>query len=667
MPNPTATVMIPYHALDDLIQQGPRAAQPDAADVTPGTLYSVTDEAYRLERSDGTSWALYSPTGGGEGGGTPDPHHATHEPGGSDALVEAAWTDRSNTFEGDQTVDGDFFVTGTVNPLTDAQRDRINQLIGDPTGSRTLMSSSYVSGLSLRHDEDLGHGRIACGNYDTQTYQPLLFEVESFQVHTGVSPAARAEHLRVHPSGGVTVGTGADHAQDPGEGMLTARGLDGTPLNASQLTSGTLPDARLSANVQLKPIAPADLPPYYDYREGTPINPPPDTIRVYAVDYNGFTFLEERDSAGRTIRTSRDTVAVGKVDEVGGIVRGQCVYVSGATGANRLLKKALATSRATTPAFGLAMESGAQNTFIRVLTSGLLTGLDTSAIAEGARVFLSETTPGALTVTAPVAPNLVQRVGWVLRQHATQGEIGVLPATALSEASWVTVHASMHQPGGRDPLTALDAGILTSGTVPDARLSANVARRDQANTFTVNSNEIRTTAPQWGWFDISAPAEARNFRIINGGQVLVCQALNDAGDTVLSQPLTMARNGDIGAGRNIYEKGRATPLGHYFYIGDLSALISGSSGAIYHAFAGQMYFFHCHGSMTATGNPILYLGSATPSRDAAIPFMYHDGTWKTGFLFFSAGSASVTLYAAGGATFPAGTKTVSLHFNIEVN
>jgi hypothetical protein len=187
--------------------------------------------------------------GSGGGGGAPAAHHVTHEPGGSDVLVDAAWTDQPNTFEADQTIDGDLLVTGTITPLTDAQRAAINALIGDPTGARMLMSSSFVSGLSLRHDESVERGRIACGNYDTQTYQPLAFEVEALEVHTGISPAARVEHVRVHPLGGVTVGAGTDHATDPGLGILRARGLDGTPLDATQLLSGTVPEARLPATV----------------------------------------------------------------------------------------------------------------------------------------------------------------------------------------------------------------------------------------------------------------------------------------------------------------------------------------------------------------------------------------------------------------------------------
>src|SRR5580765_4916371 len=75
MPNPTATIFLPYHALDDVIRRGTRAAQPAAAAVTPGTLYGLTDEGNAVERSTGTVWQPYSPTGGG---GAPTAHHVTH-------------------------------------------------------------------------------------------------------------------------------------------------------------------------------------------------------------------------------------------------------------------------------------------------------------------------------------------------------------------------------------------------------------------------------------------------------------------------------------------------------------------------------------------------------------------------------------------------------------
>lgn len=86
MTTPTATIFVPYHALNEVIQSGPRALQPAAGAVVPGTLYSVTDEGNRLERSDGAVWALYAPLAGG-GGGAPAPHAATHADGGTDEVT----------------------------------------------------------------------------------------------------------------------------------------------------------------------------------------------------------------------------------------------------------------------------------------------------------------------------------------------------------------------------------------------------------------------------------------------------------------------------------------------------------------------------------------------------------------------------------------------------
>ena len=53
MPNPTPTVFVPYHAVDDLHRIGVRSLQPAATAVTPGTLYCVTDENNKVERSSG--------------------------------------------------------------------------------------------------------------------------------------------------------------------------------------------------------------------------------------------------------------------------------------------------------------------------------------------------------------------------------------------------------------------------------------------------------------------------------------------------------------------------------------------------------------------------------------------------------------------------------------
>jgi hypothetical protein len=59
MTTPTATRFVPYHALDEILLRGPRAAQPAATAVVPGTLYCLTDERFEVERSNGSVWETF--------------------------------------------------------------------------------------------------------------------------------------------------------------------------------------------------------------------------------------------------------------------------------------------------------------------------------------------------------------------------------------------------------------------------------------------------------------------------------------------------------------------------------------------------------------------------------------------------------------------------------
>jgi hypothetical protein len=423
-------------------------------------------------------------------------------------LVDVAKTNASNTFTGDQTVDGDLFVTGEVNPTFFAAQLRKIDLftetpVGDPAGSRTLLSRSLVSGLSLRHDEALAEGRLSVGNYDTQVYQPLKVEVESFQIHTGVSPGTRMEHLRVHPLGGVTVGT--DHVNDPGVGSLAADAID--------------------------------------LKEGIPLDPPTShTGRLYALDVNGYTQVEMRDANAKVVRLASDNILIAKVTGAP-VTRGQCLYLAGASGANPLVGLARADDLATMPAVGLALDAGAVNAFVRVLLLGTFQLLDTSAFAEGDRLYVSPTTAGALTTTRPATPAYAQRVGIVTRSHATQGEMVLLTTAVEGDPR---LHHATHEPGGSDALTILDAGILT-GTVADARLSANVALRDFRNTFT----QFQKIAPPAGgepgmliiedrsgegailaFSDMSAPADRHTFYMKSQGGGFTIMQANDIGGNI---------------------------------------------------------------------------------------------------------------------------------------
>ena len=589
----------------------------------------MTDEGDRVERSNGAAWELYAPTGGGGGSGTPDPHHATHEPGGSDPLVNAAWTDVANIFADDQTVDGDLFVTGTVNPLTTEQRDQINALIGEEGGARTLMSSSFVSGLSLRHDEAVARGRIACGNYDTQSYQPLAFEVEALEVHTGVSPASRVEHVRVHPLGGVTVGEGADHATDPGVGIIIARGLDGTPLDATSLLSGTVPDARLSANVLQHPGGYPGGSATFLRADATFAAPPtgggggaPDPH--HATHEPGGSDVLQVSAATRVL--GRGSASAGPLQELtlgDGLQMTGTVLSSPGSRNSALVNYTYNSTLTEPPAAGQVRFNGA-HPFTAVTKLWMRT---TSADGQDVYWGLMVVSPGSVilvqdkddhtkyvrfTTTAlpidkglyaeiavawkenSVAPLvtaqavLMQSTAVTTRIHHTTHEpggsdpIAVDAAAAvgslrtlgtgatqaapgndarLSNARTPTAHKTTHEPGGSDALTALSASILTTGTLPDARLSANVARRDQANTFLFDQT-ISRSIPRLQLIETDQPANKRHFEIAVENQVVIFQCLDDA-STVAEGAFSLSRTGHVLVTGDVSEKNRLVPLGHW--------------------------------------------------------------------------------------------------------
>ena len=72
----------------------------------------------------------------------------------------------------------------------------------------------------------------------------------------------------------------------------------------------------------------------------------------------------------------------------------------------------------------------------------------------------------------------------------------------------IPAHAPTHNTGGTDPITALAGGVITTGTIADARLSSNVAKLNTIQTFTV--------AQGWGgdaYFNLGLYERGRTIRI----------------------------------------------------------------------------------------------------------------------------------------------------------
>jgi len=104
---------------------------------------------------------------------------------------------------------------------------------------------------------------------------------------------------------------------------------------------------------------------------------------------------------------------------------GSVVYINGATGSLPTIVLAQAnTEAASSKTFGLVLSNISNNSNGYVVIIGLITGIDTSAFADGDLLWLSATTPGAFTATKPIQPNHAVFIGVVTRS-SNSGSIEV--------------------------------------------------------------------------------------------------------------------------------------------------------------------------------------------------------------------------------------------------
>lgn len=106
------------------------------------------------------------------------------------------------------------------------------------------------------------------------------------------------------------------------------------------------------------------------------------------------------------------------------LTKGTVVYISGGSGNKALVSKALASAESTSSStFGMVTADINNNQNGYVTISGVVSGVDTSAFADGTILYLSGTTAGAFTSTKPSAPIHLVYVGVVTYSHANQGSI----------------------------------------------------------------------------------------------------------------------------------------------------------------------------------------------------------------------------------------------------
>lgn len=173
--------------------------------------------------------------------------------------------------------------------------------------------------------------------------------------------------------------------------------------------------------------------------EGEPTNSvafdtTPDTSRALAVGELRWNAtdgtLEFKLKGGNvTLQIGQESPVLFRNTSASDIGDGTVVYVTGSTGNFLTVEPAQSNTDASSePTIGVTTEPIAKNTEGFVTTFGLVRNIDTSMLTEGAAVWLSATTAGAMTATRPPAPAHAVFVGYCLRSHPNLGVVFVRPA-----------------------------------------------------------------------------------------------------------------------------------------------------------------------------------------------------------------------------------------------
>jgi hypothetical protein len=175
------------------------------------------------------------------------------------------------------------------------------------------------------------------------------------------------------------------------------------------------------------------------------------------------------------------------------ITKGSVVRVVGVAGGFIGINLAQADSVANSEtAFGIVAEDIANTSNGFVAINGIIHGLNTNAFTEGDILYLSTTTPGAITNVKPASPNYIVIVGYVAKKSATDGHILLHVENDTRQAVEIQLAAS-------DETTALTTGTAKvtfrmphAMTLTSVRASLTTAQAS-GSIFTVDINEGGTS------------------------------------------------------------------------------------------------------------------------------------------------------------------------------
>ena len=137
----------------------------------------------------------------------------------------------------------------------------------------------------------------------------------------------------------------------------------------------------------------------------------------------------------------------------------------------------------------------------------------------------------------------------------------------------------------------LIGATITSKVITDIEGAfTGVARTDLPNVYTQAQTIQAAGAPSLYFSDTAQVPNSRVFQLADYSQTFLIQAMNDALSAVISTPLALTRAGDAQIWRDVYEKQRTTPLGHWITVPFNASNFAGAGSMVWTVTAGQVAF-----------------------------------------------------------------------------
>lgn len=228
--------------------------------------------------------------------------------------------------------------------------------------------------------------------------------------------------------------------------------------------------------------------------------------------------LKYYDEESNRILVGENLVTKIRNTEGSTITKGQVVYITGSTGDLAEVQLASASNSNITCCVGVVLSDSINNNASgKMLVSGRLSGVNTSAFSSGDKVYL-DTTDGGLTTTMPSLPNKVIRIGTVIRSHSNNGVIQVAPKR-LYDSEIEDARSAAKNPTIRSNATTAtdlqnideilvmsseDANTVTIPTGLDGWTICNVIQSGEGKTTVQGSSGVTVNGADGGAVEVAA-------------------------------------------------------------------------------------------------------------------------------------------------------------------